>query len=69
MRTPALTVPQVQKMIAHLLNGMLKCDASARIRRTMHRRLKRNEEARFYHWRRHKRLPPRRFENQPSQIQ
>jgi hypothetical protein len=28
----------------------------------VNRRLRRNEEARFYHWQRRKRLPPRRFD-------
>ncbi len=62
IQTPALTVPQVQTMIAGLLNQPLHCNRPAQIRRTMNRRLKRNEEARLYHWRRHNRLPPRRFE-------
>jgi hypothetical protein len=61
------TVPQVQKMIAQLLNGILKCDCPARIRRTMNRRLRRIEEARLYHRRCHKRLPPRRFETRRLQ--
>jgi hypothetical protein len=68
-KTPALTVPQVQGMIAELLHSLLKCDRPARIRRRMNRRLRRNEEARLYHWRQHKRLPPRRFEQQTRQIQ
>jgi SRSO17 transposase len=61
VQTPALTVPQVRIMIAELLNRMLKVNSSERIRRRMNRRLARNEEARLYHWREHKRLPPRRF--------
>jgi hypothetical protein len=32
-----------------------------RLRRTMERWLRRNEEARFYHWKRRNRLPPRRL--------
>ena len=60
-QTPALTVPQVQAMIARLLDGLVKRNCPSRIRRTMARRLKRNEEARLYHWHRRKRLPPRRF--------
>jgi SRSO17 transposase len=60
-KTPALTVPQVRVMIAGLLNGMLNVHSRERIRRTMNRRLARNEEARLYHWRQRKRLPPRRF--------
>ena len=49
-------------MIAGLLNRMLKVHGPERIRRTMNRRLARNEEARLYHWRQRKRLPPRRFD-------
>jgi hypothetical protein len=69
IETPALTVPQVQKMIGQLLNGMLKCDCRERILRRANRRLRRNEEARLYHWHRRKRLPPRRFERRESQTQ
>jgi hypothetical protein len=56
-------------MIAELLHRLLECDRPARIRRRMNRRLRRNEEARLYHWRQHKRLPPLRFEQQTRQIQ
>ena len=56
IQTPALTVPQVQEMIGQLLNGILKCDSRARIRRRMERRLKRNEQARLYHWKRRNRF-------------
>ena len=62
IQTPALTLPQVRVLIAGLLNRLLKVHQAERIRRTVNRRLKRNEEARLYHWRRRKRLPPRRFD-------
>ena len=65
MQTPALTVPQVRVLLAGLLVRQLGCQRPTRIRRTLNRRLRRNEEARFYHWQRRKRLPPRRF-NQRS---
>ena len=55
-------MPQVRVLIAGLLNRVLKVHQAERIRRTVNRRLKRNEEARLYHWRRRKRLPPRRFD-------
>ena len=61
-RTPALTVPQVRVLIAAVLNQALGYQRPERLRRTMNRRLERNEQARFYHWRRRKRLPPRRFD-------
>jgi hypothetical protein len=49
-------------LIAGLLNRILKVNTPTRKLRTANRRLKRNEEARLYHWRRRKRLPPRRFD-------
>jgi hypothetical protein len=49
-------------MIAGLLNRVLHVHGGAQIRRTMNRRLRRNEEARLYHWRQRNRLPPRRFD-------
>ena len=58
--TPALTVPQVRWGIAPLLRRALGCDRIAVIRRTMSRRLQRNEEARFYHHKSRKRLAPQR---------
>ena len=62
MQTPALTVPQVRVLLAGLLNCRLDCHRPEHKRRTMNRRLRRNEEARLYHWKKRKRLPPRRFE-------
>ena len=62
MRTPALTVPQLRVLLAGVLNRMLGCQRPTHIRRTTNRRLRRNEEARLYHWRQRKRLPPRRFD-------
>jgi len=52
----------VRVLIAAVLSEVLGCHRPARLRRTMNRRLERNEEARFYHWRRRNRLPPRRFD-------
>ena len=62
IQTPALTVPQLRALIAGVLNRHLGCYRIAHIRRTATRRLRRNEEARLYHWKRRNRLPPRRFE-------
>ena len=59
--TPALTVPQVRFLLAGLLTAHLDRSHPGRIRRTMGRRLQRNQEARFYHWKCRNRLPPRRF--------
>jgi hypothetical protein len=64
-----LTVPQVREAIGRMLNRLLGCDRGAYIRRTLRRRLRRNEEARLYHWKRHNRLPPRRFEQRSEGTQ
>ncbi len=69
MRTPALTVPQMRLLIAGVLSRRVGYHRPARIRRRMNRRLKRNEEARLYHWHRRKRLPPRRFNQRAKQTQ
>ena len=61
--TPAITVPQIRFAIGLLLHRKLGCDKPARIRRTMTRRLQRNEQARQYHWRSHNRLAPLRVPN------
>jgi hypothetical protein len=73
MRTPALTVPQVRLLIAGLLNQVLQSHRQSHrpmhFRRTLQRRLRRNEEARLYHWQQRNRLPPRRVEQRPKQAQ
>ncbi len=58
--TPALTVPQVQWCLGRLLRRALGCDRQEWIRRHMDRRLRRNEEARFYHYKKRKLLAPQR---------
>jgi hypothetical protein len=57
-----MTVPQIRSMIAEWLNGVRNVTRPTQIRRTMNRRLKRNEEARSYHWHRRKRLLNQRLE-------
>jgi hypothetical protein len=59
--TPALTVPQVRWALAGLLRRVLGCDRGEVLRRTMRRRLRRNEEARFYHYKSRRRLAPQRL--------
>jgi len=44
-----------------VLRRALGCDRREVLRRTMTRRLRRNEEARFYHYRARKRLAPQRL--------
>jgi SRSO17 transposase len=58
---PALTVRQVRRAIGQVLHRVAGYDRPARVRRTMERWLRRNEEARFYHWKSRNRLPPRRL--------
>jgi hypothetical protein len=58
----ALTMRQVQVLLAGVLARVLGCDQPERKRRTANRRLRRNEEAWFYHWKQRNRLPPRRFD-------
>ncbi len=50
-----------RRAIGQMLRRVVGCDRPARVRRTMERWLRRNEEARFYHWKRRNRLPPRRL--------
>ena len=58
-------MPQVQGLIAMMLIAALGCHRPTRMRRTANLRLRRNEEARLYHWRSRNRLPPRRFDQRP----
>ena len=56
--TPAITLPQVRASIADLLQHALGTNIPECIARNATRRLKRNEQARFHHWKSRKRLPP-----------
>jgi hypothetical protein len=64
-KTPAITVPQVRVMLAALLHRKLQCDHPEFICRQATRRLQRNELAKFYHWKNHKRLAPIRIHQPP----
>jgi hypothetical protein len=59
-----LTVPQLQKLIAGVLDRRLGTRRSGYMRRTASRRLRRIEEARFYRWKALNRLPPLRIGQQ-----
>jgi len=59
--TPAITVPQIRDGIAMLLRVQYCCDTPSAIAANKTRRLKRNEEARFYHHKARNRLPPLRI--------
>lgn len=56
--TPAITVPQIRDGIAMLLRAAYQCDTPTKISQDKTRRLLRNEEARFYHYKARNRLPP-----------
>jgi len=56
--TPAITVPQIREAISRLLRNHYECDTPSHLRNESKKRLRRNELARLYHWKRRKRLPP-----------
>jgi SRSO17 transposase len=60
--TPALTVTQLQKLIAGVLQRRLGTGGSEYMRCTASRRLRRIEEARLYRWKALNRLPPLRVD-------
>jgi SRSO17 transposase len=59
--TPALTLPQVRYGLSVLLLEVFYTPGVDYICRQVHRQLKRNESARFYHHRTRKCLPPRKL--------
>lgn len=56
-----MTVPQIRQTIARLLRNALQLDHHERIARDATRRLQRNERARFYHYKKHNSLAPKRI--------
>ncbi len=56
--TPAITLPQIREGIAQILHRACACDTPSRIRHERQTRLRRNELARLYHWKRHNQLAP-----------
>ena len=54
--TPALTVPQVRAGLASLLRSACGCDEAERVARDRTRWLRRTALARFYRWKKCKRL-------------
>jgi len=59
--TPALTLPQVRYGLSMLLLEVFCTPSTNYICRQVHRQLMRNELARFYHYRTHKYLPPKKL--------
>ena len=62
-------MPQVRLLIAGILERALGCHRAEHHRRTANRWLRRNEQARFYHWKQRNRLPPRRLEQRTEGTQ
>lgn len=62
--TPAITLPQIQEGLAMVLYVNLSYQTIEQISRDKSRRLRRNEEARFYHHKSHNRLPTLRIHYQ-----
>ena len=59
--SPAITVPQIRDGIAMLLRTASPCDTPTLIANNKTRRLRRNELARFYHYKARNHLPPLRI--------
>ena len=56
--TPAMTLPQIRQGIAMILREAYQCDTRAHLLDACQKRLRRNELARFYHWKQRNLLPP-----------
>src|SRR5467141_472903 len=56
--TPAITFPQIRQGIAMILREALQCGTLSHMLAERQKRLRRNELARFYHWKRHNLLAP-----------
>ena len=53
-----MTLPQIRQGIAVILREAYHCDTRAHLLDTCQKRLRRNELARFYHWKQRNQLPP-----------
>src|SRR5713101_4830769 len=56
--TPAMTLPQIRQGIAVILREALQCGTLAHMLEERQKRLRRNELARFYPWKRLNQLAP-----------
>jgi len=57
-KTPAITFNQVRVAVASIIRGVYECDSPRVVSARITKRLIRNQHAKLYHWRNHKRLPP-----------
>src|SRR5215470_506752 len=56
--TPAMTVPQIRQGIAMIVREAFQCGTMSHMVEERQKRLRRNELARFYHWKRRNQLAP-----------
>src|SRR5712692_4163326 len=56
--TPAMTLPQIRQGIAMILREAFQCGTMSHMLEERQKRLRRNELARFYHWKRLNQLAP-----------
>src|SRR5260370_1886265 len=56
--TPAMTLPQIRQGIAVILREAFQCGTMSHMLEEKQKRLRRNELARFYHWKRRNQLAP-----------
>jgi hypothetical protein len=56
--TPAITLPQIRQGIATILHAAFQCGTMAHLLAVREKRLRRNELARFYHWKQRNQLAP-----------
>ena len=56
--TPAITLPQIRQGIAVILREAFQCGTMSQMLAERQTRLRRNELARFYHWKQRQRLAP-----------
>ena len=59
--TPAITVPQLREALSTMIHHAWKCHRQQQLVRERERKLRRNELARFYHYKARKKLAPLRL--------
>ena len=60
-----MTVPALARMLRQVLDALLGRGLPENAEWTTEQWLVRNEEARFFHWKKRNLLPPRRFHQRP----
>ena len=62
---PAMTLPQIRQGIAMILREAFQCGTRSHMLEERQKRLRRNELARFYHWKQRNRLAPLNLHKRP----